>query len=297
MPYAGNMRFVSASAFLFFAGSLASPTRVTRANLLHLRSIESYNDCSADQESKLRQDFADAVNFARHAFDDLDENSPAYTNYFRTEAGNGLEEDIEHARSLWSTVASNNDPTNPSYTFTVRCAPDGDAECGDRTTNSWAITDAQPEANGTPRQMKICPFYFTDAATRQSSTSYEWIPNPKRTQRSWCRKEARFRDFSMGGLTLLHEMTHLDALTHAAGYPERHDENGDFNTHATDDVQGVEPGNNPPQQARNLAQIWKDGREGDYDELTEPYRNAENLAASALEHYVMKFCELDHVDI
>ncbi|RYP03117.1 hypothetical protein DL765_010596 [Monosporascus sp. GIB2] len=291
------MRFLSASAFLFFAGSLASPTRVTRAALLHPRYIESFHDCSADQERKLRRDFADAANFALHAFNDLSESSPAYSNYFRNEPGNGLEEDIEHVRSLWGTVTSNNDPTNPGYTFTVRCAPEGDEECGSRTTQSWAITDAQPEEDGTPRQMKICPFYFTDASSSRSTTSHPWIPNPRRTQDSWCRPGARLRDFSMGGLILLHEMTHLDALARVAGYPERHDEDGDFDTHATEDVQGVDPLNNPPLQARNLAQIWKDGREGDYPELTEPYRNAESLAASALEHFVMKFCKLDHVDI
>ncbi len=64
-------------------------------------------------------------------------------------------------------------------------------------------------------------------------------------------------------------------------------DDGDFDSHATEDVQGVDPGNNPPLQARNLANIWKDGRQGDYNELTEPYRNAESLAAAALGKFLL----------
>ena len=34
-----------------------------------------------------------------------------------------------------STIASNNDPTNPSYTFNVNCKPTEDVlkECGDKS--------------------------------------------------------------------------------------------------------------------------------------------------------------------
>lgn len=45
---------------------------------------------------------------------------------------------------------------------------------------------------------------------------------------------------------------------------------------------GVNPEDNPPLQARNLAQIWQRGEQDDYDELTQPFRNAESLAAAAL---------------
>lgn len=76
-------------------------------------------------------------------------------------------------------------------------------------------------------------------------------------------------------------MTHLDALAAAAAYPSVHDDGGDFDTHATEDVAGVNPQNNPPLQSRNLAQIWQQGKEGDYDDLVEPYRNAESIADAA----------------
>lgn len=187
-----------------------------------------------------------------------------------------------------------------------------------RTTESFAITDAQPEVDGTPRQIKICPKYFTDATTKLSTNSKEYKVNPGRRDNSWCQPGNKFKDFSVGGITLLHEMTHLDALAAAADYPDVHDDDGDFDTHATEDVAGVNPQNNPPLQSRNLAQIWQQGKEGDYDNLVEPYRNAESIADAAFgewrqaiittcaqesdtnffsEAYVMKFCELDNIDI
>lgn len=46
----------------------------------------------------------------------------SFTHYLRSEDG-GL------AKSLWSMVAANNDPTNAPYTFSVRCAKDDDTGC------------------------------------------------------------------------------------------------------------------------------------------------------------------------
>lgn len=132
--------------------------------------------------------------------------------------------------------------------------------------------------------MKICPKYFADATTKLSTTSKEYKVNPGRRDNSWCQPGNKFNDFSVGGITLLHEMTHLDALAAVANYPsvQSHDDDlGDFDTHATEDVFGVTPGNNPPAQARNLAKIWQQGKEGNYNDLVEPYRNAESIAAAA----------------
>lgn len=55
----------------------------------------------------------------------------SFKHYFRT-SGDGLTTDLEMAQHMWSAIASNNDPTNPSYTFTVRCAAQDDQECADR---------------------------------------------------------------------------------------------------------------------------------------------------------------------
>jgi hypothetical protein len=67
--------------------------------------------------------------------------------------------------------------------------------------------------------MKICGNYFTHPWTMNSLNSKELIKNPSRRDNSWCKTGNNFRWFSVGGLTLMHEMTHLDGLSAHAGYP------------------------------------------------------------------------------
>jgi hypothetical protein len=65
--------------------------------------------------------------------------------------------------------------------------------------------------------MKICLFFTAvETKNRLDSKSYE-----KDADRSWCKSGQHFKGFGTGGHTLLHEMTHLDALAKAAGLPER----------------------------------------------------------------------------
>lgn len=66
--------------------------------------------------------------------------------------------------------------------------------------------------------MKICPLFFTAAQTKQNLDSK---PYDGDKDGSWCQKGHPFAEFETGGHTLLHEMTHLDALAKAAGLPER----------------------------------------------------------------------------
>ncbi|PSR77685.1 hypothetical protein BD289DRAFT_343295, partial [Coniella lustricola] len=94
----------------------------------------------------------------------------------------------------------------------------------------------------------------------------------------WCKVGAKFKDFSVGGITLLHEMTHLDAVGKLAGYPEVTDAGG-IKSHGTEDVTGISPANNPPLQARNLLKLWTSGKAP--STTLEPYRNAESIAAAA----------------
>lgn len=73
------------------------------------------------------------------------------------------------------------------------------------------------------RQMLICPKYFTDAQTKQSSNTggKTYKPNPRRTDNSWCiLSPFKLKDFMVGGQTLLHELTHLDVVGKAANLPE-----------------------------------------------------------------------------
>ena len=84
---------------------------------------------------------------------------------------------------------------------------------------SFAFTDPAPQDGDKPRVITICPRYFTDPLTQNSLDAKEYIKDPKRGQNSWCQPGNNFRFFSVGGETLLHEMTHLDALAKAADYP------------------------------------------------------------------------------
>lgn len=94
-----------------------------------------------------------------------------------------------------------------------------DNKITDHSQSSLAITDAAPQLNdGSYREIKICPLFFTASVTknRLDSKSYD-----KDADNSWCKSGQPFKDFETGGHTLLHEMTHLDALGKAAGMPER----------------------------------------------------------------------------
>lgn len=89
---------------------------------LSRRMEVNYIDCSDDAKTKLGIDFADATALAGIAFYLDDQSATAFTHYLRPE-------DAESAKSLWSMVAANNDPTNAPYTFSVRCAKPGDVDC------------------------------------------------------------------------------------------------------------------------------------------------------------------------
>ena len=79
----------------------------------------NYVGCTDTQKKKLEGDFADAAALANIAFYLDDQSATAITHYLRPE-------DVDSSKSLWSSVAANNDPTNPSYTFSVRCAAKDD---------------------------------------------------------------------------------------------------------------------------------------------------------------------------
>lgn len=88
--------------------------------------------------------------------------------------------------------------------------------------NSLAITDATPRALPAVAQMLICPLFFTAPETAKNLASKSYKTNPgRRDPPSWCSPGQKFSDFETAGHTLLHEMTHLDALGAAAGLSPR----------------------------------------------------------------------------
>lgn len=66
--------------------------------------------------------------------------------------------------------------------------------------------------------MKLCPLFFTAAETANNLSSKAYNGDKRG---SWCQTGQKFSDFETAGHTILHEMTHLDALGAAAGVPAR----------------------------------------------------------------------------
>ncbi|KAI1174205.1 hypothetical protein F4777DRAFT_555137 [Nemania sp. FL0916] len=267
--------------------STAWPAQPVSA-MLKSRQISSYNGCSDAQKKKLQQDFADAASIANYAAGSLTTDKNAYKNYLR-------DQDETHAKGMWSAIELNNTPNDGNhqgtgYAFSVTCAASDDKECSSRTTESWAITDAKAQDGDTPREMKICSKYFTDDKTKRSTTDKIYKPDPGRRDNSWCTPPPyKLGDFMVGGVTLLHEMTHLDIVGVRAGYPQFHDDEDNFDYHGTQDIDDLPPQNNPPQQARNLMSLWRNGQ--NVPGTVEPYHSAENIAASAFEWYIIDMCK------
>ncbi|KAI9752549.1 MAG: hypothetical protein M4579_005586 [Chaenotheca gracillima] len=261
----------------------ASPTLHSLRNAgknLAPRLETNYVDCNDDQKSKLGTSFADAAALANIAFN-IDQASSAFKHYLR-------DEDRDQAKSLWSAVASNNDPTNPSYTFSVRCARAGDKGCG---TKSLANTDPRPQDGDTVREMKICPVFFTADETKNSLDSRKYDGDKRG---SWCQLGQHFKDFETAGHTLLHEMTHLDALGASAGVPGRQDPDG-FLSHGTDDVDGF--GDSYVDSARGLLNAWVNDPDSIEPDSLKPWQNAENIAAAATEWWFIKSCGFTEIDL
>ncbi|KAL8947581.1 MAG: hypothetical protein Q9183_007772 [Haloplaca sp. 2 TL-2023] len=212
-----------AAASVLSTGVYAIPQLERRnpvGGTLKPRLETNYAGCSEDQKYQLGIAFADATALAGIASgwgleQGIKKESTAFTHYFR-------DEDYKRAKKWLSIITSNNDPTNAPFTFSVRCAANDDEQCeepkGGRTS-SVAFTDSQPntgDAEGR-REMKICPFFFTGARTTRNLNSKKYEDR----RGGWCVTGQRFRDFETGGHSLLHEMTHLDAIGKAAGLPER----------------------------------------------------------------------------
>lgn len=70
-------RLLACAALALFPVSFASPVRSSQLTALQSRKIDSWNDCSSDQQTKLEQDFKDAAMFADYAANNLKRESKA----------------------------------------------------------------------------------------------------------------------------------------------------------------------------------------------------------------------------
>ncbi|KAB2574501.1 hypothetical protein DIS24_g6748 [Lasiodiplodia hormozganensis] len=239
---------------------------------LFRRLAVNFVDCSDERKAKLETALADAAALANIAVLDIDTSSTAFTHYLR-------EEDADMAKGLWSMVAANNDPTNAPYTFSVRCGK----RC---PSGSLAITDSVPQDGNTPREMLICPYFFKAAETKNN------LDSKKYTADGWCKSGQHFSDFETAGHTILHEMTHLDAVGKSAGLPER--DYGNFKSHGTDDLDSKL---DYVAAARDLLKGWVEDPDSFGDDALKPYQNAENIAAAATEWWFIKSCKFTEIDL
>jgi hypothetical protein len=122
--------------------------------------------------------------------------------------------------------------------------------------------------------MLICPLFFSTSSkeTAHNLDSRKFVKPARGKDNSWCAPGNIFSWYEVAGLTLLHEMTHLDVVGRGAGVPL----NG--GTHGTEDVDGL--GSEYQPAARKLLQIWQ--KKQNVAGTLQPWQNAENLAASAL---------------
>lgn len=73
--------------------------------------------------------------------------------------------------------------------------------------------------------MLICPLFFkSDSKETKQDLKDKTFEKPKRGVNTWCSPGNNFPWYEVAGHTLLHEMTHLDAVGKAAGVEERPEE-------------------------------------------------------------------------
>lgn len=150
--------------------------------------------------------------------------------------------------------------------------------------------------------MVFCDLFFNPSTKQTKQDLTTKILGPKRGQ--WCQTGEQLPFFEVAGLTVLHEMTHLDKVGTLAGLSIRPDPEG-FSSAGTVDVyvQGNDDdiahykNMQPWQAARELNRLWhvfngdKSGTE--YKPTTPVLENAESYAAAALEFYFLSGCKWD----
>lgn len=144
-----------------------------------------------------------------------------------------------------------------------------------------------------------CRFFSSSTAINKqdlASKKYE-------TRRGgWCQTGENLPFFEVAGLTMFHEMTHLDTVGHRAGLTARPDPRG-FSSSGTVDVyvQGGKTDHDhyedmePWQAARELHKLWEAHNSDNkkYKPTTPTTENAESYAAAALEFHFLSNCKWD----
>ena len=203
----------------------------TSPGVSRLQRREEFWDASCDAKipsdpqgrtyrQKAGQAFADASTMANTIFSNLKDgttfrDSTAFSHYFDSP-------DFERVQSMLQTITQDNNPADDvvGYSFRVKCGSNQDkGNCG---ASVLAATNPRP---GDAGQMVLCDRFFSQYTdqTKNDLGSKQYI-----TKRGgWCQDGEKFPFFEVAGLTILHEMTHLDIVGSKAGLTDRPEQDGD----------------------------------------------------------------------
>ncbi|MCJ1425284.1 hypothetical protein MMC29_003172 [Sticta canariensis] len=216
------------------------------------------------------------ANLALHAYDEASSDSYGFKHYFK-------DDELDKFKLAMSTIQQNNDPTNAPYNFIINCDPTGEVlkDCKNGE-GSYAITDPTvPQDDNDHKSIWLCPLFFTGDQTKND------LPNTEDADKlkAWCdQKDYTF--FTTAGHTLLHEITHLDAMA-KKWLPEEANDQGE---HGTEDFA---QGSRPIFDARQL-KVLVDNDPG-RDDVPAPRLNAESYAGAATELWAQRFCKKDFI--
>lgn len=215
------------------AHAIAAPATTPVNNLLK-REISWDSSCTRkitnDPQGRAYKDkagiaFSDAATIANNigtalpSDGSLIQGNAAFTHYFD-------QTDLTQAQQMWQTIYNNNIPSTEDggYTITVKCGSDQDRTCSPSTL---ASTNARPGSAG---QIVLCDRFFIDWGSLPTQQTQNNLASKPFTSRrgGWCQDGENFPFFEIAGLTVLHEMTHLDTIGQVAGLSARpdSDENG-----------------------------------------------------------------------
>ena len=219
-------------ALILFSLSLVSAIPAKSSNYAnHLQRRQPTWDASCNRKipsdpkgrtyrDKAGQAFADASTVANKIAGSLKDGSKfsastAFSHYFDSD-------DFGLVESMLEAIAEDNDPsddTSVGYSYLVKCGSDQAPECGPM---SLALTNPRP---GNAGQMVLCDRFF-NPNTKETKNDLNSKPSTNK-RGGWCQSNEKFDFFEVAGLTILHEMTHLDIVGSKAGLSNRPD--GDDN--------------------------------------------------------------------
>jgi len=233
--------------------------------------------------SVLQQAYNDAVSLAT-AVQNVAADNKGFTHYF---GGDLPDKQLTHFQNMMKAIASSDN--HYAINFECKNVP----TCGD---DSNMVTTSDPGSATDVKLIQVCSKFWTGASTKfllyDPTKTSPSLPYRNNDASGWCGKKKlnddpnvssqRHQFFATAGHTVLHELTHLDALAQVAGLAA-----DELNRHGTTDAQvDCELEGARGFLANYIAKKTKE---------TSPDYNAESYAAAATEIYFMSLCQFSEI--